>query len=170
MSTPDRESSTQRFAWQAMDRHGRTVQGRLSAGDVHLARAQLRRQGLDNIQMQRLWWDTSATVPRKALAPMTRQLAALLKAGVPLLQALHMLTRSLPSAACTLWSQSWIDPHSFPPCTTSRPNCESTRRGRPPRPAAGIPRAAVPPRRPGRARRVRPALAGSLRRTRADEW
>jgi len=101
MSTPDRESSTQRFAWQAMDRHGRTVQGRLSAGDVHLARAQLRRQGLDNIQMQRLWWDTSATVPRKALAPMTRQLAALLKAGVPLLQALHMLTRSLPSAALT---------------------------------------------------------------------
>jgi type IV pilus assembly protein PilC len=35
------------------------------------------------------------------MAQMTRQLAALLRAGVPLLQTLHMLSRSLPSAPLT---------------------------------------------------------------------
>lgn len=89
------------FAWHARDAHGRPAQGRIEAGNADLARAQLRRQGLHAIQVQRLWWDRAPRIRPRDLAQMTRQLASLLRAGMPLLQALHMLAGSLPSAALT---------------------------------------------------------------------
>jgi len=85
------------FSWQGRDVQGRLVQGRLQADNAALARAQLRRRGVQSPRLQRLWWDKPPRVRPAELALMTRQLAALLKAGVPLLQALDMLSRSLTS-------------------------------------------------------------------------
>lgn len=85
------------FSWKGRSPQGLPVQGRLHAANAELARAVLRRQGLLHIQLQRLWWDRQAPVRTKDLAAMTRQLAALLRAGVPLLQALDMLCRSTSS-------------------------------------------------------------------------
>lgn len=45
------------FAWQGLDAQGRPAQGRLNALDAGFARAQLRRQGLQQVQLQRLWWN-----------------------------------------------------------------------------------------------------------------
>lgn len=87
------------FAWRGHDAQGRQSQGRLNAPTAGLARAQLRRQGMHQVHVQRLWWDSPPRVRPKDLSHMTRQLAALLRAGVPLLQALDMLERGLPSAA-----------------------------------------------------------------------
>ena len=98
MTTPTR---TPTFLWTARDAQGRPVQGRIQALSLELAQAQLRRQGLQNLQVQRLWWASSPRIRTRDVAQMTRQLAALLRAGVPLLQALQMLSRSLPSAALT---------------------------------------------------------------------
>lgn len=98
MSTQARPPS---FAWRARDARGRPAQGRIKASNADLARAQLRRQGLYAIQLQRLWWDPTPRIRPRDLAQMTRQLAALLRAGMPLLQALQMLAGSLPSAALT---------------------------------------------------------------------
>ena len=98
MSAPETQRQPVAFAWQGRDTQGRTVQGRLNAQDAGLARAQLRRQGVQQVRLQRLWWDRPARVRPGDLALMTRQLAALLRAGVPLLQSLDMLSRSLTSA------------------------------------------------------------------------
>ena len=89
------------FAWQGRDAQGRPLQGRLKAPTSGLARAQLRRQGVQQVRLQRLWWDRLPRVRPSELSLMTRQLAALLRAGVPLLQSLDMLSRSLPSLALT---------------------------------------------------------------------
>lgn len=89
------------FAWQGRDAQGRKQQGRLKAPTAGLARAQLRKQGLQQVRLQRLWWDRMPRVRPAELSLMTRQLAALLKAGVPLLQSLDMLSRSLTSLALT---------------------------------------------------------------------
>jgi type IV pilus assembly protein PilC len=94
-------SQPRSFTWQGQDAQGRKRQGRLKAPTAGLARAQLRRQGLQQVQLQRLWWDRMARVRPEELSLMTRQLAALLRAGVPLLQSLEMLSRSLPSLALT---------------------------------------------------------------------
>ena len=87
------------FAWKGRDAQDRPVQGRLQAHDAGLARAQLRRQGVQQVRLQRLWFENRARVKPADLSLMTRQLAALLRAGVPLLQALDMLSRSLNTMA-----------------------------------------------------------------------
>lgn len=89
------------FLWKGRDAQGKPAQGRIRASNAELARAQLRRQGLQVLHLQRLWWDRAPRVRPRDVAQMTRQLAALLRAGVPLLQALRMLSRSLPSATLT---------------------------------------------------------------------
>ena len=87
------------FAWQGRDAQGRPVQGRLQAQEAGLARARLRRQGVQQLRLQRLWFESPARVKPADLSLMTRQLSALLRAGVPLLQALEMLSRSLNAVA-----------------------------------------------------------------------
>jgi type IV pilus assembly protein PilC len=89
------------FAWQGRDAQGRLLQGRVKAPTLGLARAQLRRQGLQQVKLQRLWWHRMSRVRTAELSLMTRQLAALLRAGVPLLQSLDMLSRSLSSLVLT---------------------------------------------------------------------
>lgn len=85
------------YRWSGRDRRGRLQTGTLQAMNADLARAQLRQQGLDGVRIQRLWWADRDKVPSKDLAAMTRQWTALLKAGVPLVQALGMLGRSTHS-------------------------------------------------------------------------
>ena len=99
MSQHDTPAPTPVFAWQGRDAQGRPTQGRLNAHTAGLARAQLRRQGVQSVRLQRLWWDRPPRVRPGDLSLMTRQLAALLRAGVPLLQSLDMLSRSLTSVA-----------------------------------------------------------------------
>ena len=88
---------TPSFAWKGQNSQGQLHQGKLHALNADLARAHLRRQGLQHIQVNRLWWDTTPKVRPKDLSAMTRQLAALLRAGIPLLQSLNMLSRSMTS-------------------------------------------------------------------------
>ncbi|MGV0961158.1 MAG: type II secretion system F family protein [Limnohabitans sp.] len=97
---------TPTFLWKGRDAQGKPAQGRIQASNAELAQAQLRRQGLQAEQLQRLWWHRTPRVRTRDVAQMTRQLAALLRAGVPLLQALRMLSRSLPSAALSAIMQT----------------------------------------------------------------
>lgn len=97
MHEPPRQPIT--FSWQGQDAKGRPVKGRSSGLEAGLVRAQLRRQGIQQVRLQRLWWDRPIRVRPADLTLMTRQMAALLRAGVPLLQSLDMLSRSLTSSA-----------------------------------------------------------------------
>lgn len=95
MTGPKPQAHRPKFRWSGQDRQGRPQSGILQAMHADLARAQLRHQGLQKIKIERLWWSTSDTVKGKELATMTRQWAAMLKAGVPVVQALGMLCRSM---------------------------------------------------------------------------
>jgi type IV pilus assembly protein PilC len=99
MSKPETPPPHTVFAWRGCDAKGHWLQGRLQAHNAGLARAQLRQQGLLQVRVQRLWWTRPVQVRPADLCLMTRQLAALLRAGVPLVQALDMLSRSLSSSA-----------------------------------------------------------------------
>lgn len=97
MKAPAPTRPTVAFRWRARDSQGIPQAGQIQATRADLARAQLRRQGFVDVQLQRLWWSPVETIKAKDLAIMTRQWAALLKAGVPLVQALGMLCRSMHS-------------------------------------------------------------------------
>lgn len=93
--------TTPSFAWQGRNAQGQTEKGRINAVNAELARAQLRRQGIKVATLQRLWWNPEPRIRTRDVTQMTRQLSALLHAGIPLLQALHMVSNSQPTAALT---------------------------------------------------------------------
>jgi type IV pilus assembly protein PilC len=95
MTSPRSQASGPTFRWSGRDPQGRPQSGTLQALHADLARAQLRRMGMQGVHVQRIWWHKPEGVKSKDLATMTRQWAAMLKAGVPVVQALSMLCKSM---------------------------------------------------------------------------
>ena len=87
------------FSWRGHRAPGVTAEGRIQAESAELARAQLRKQGIEVHRVQRLWWPAPQSIRAREMAQMTRQLAALLRAGVPLVPALQMVSRSAATPA-----------------------------------------------------------------------
>ncbi len=90
---------TPTYRWKGIDARGMPQQGTLQAPDAELARALLRRDGVRVEQLQRQWWSPQRPVARTAITAMTRQWAALIRAGVSLVPALQMLQRSTTQPA-----------------------------------------------------------------------
>lgn len=100
MSNPSQSSNRlPTFGWHAHDTQGSPIQGQVQAENAELARALLRKQGIQAIRLQRMWWAHPERIRPRELAQITRQLAALLRAGIPLVPALHMVVRSTAAHA-----------------------------------------------------------------------
>jgi type IV pilus assembly protein PilC len=97
--TTPTDSTPATFAWRGRRAQGPELEGRIQADNAQLARAQLRRQGVQVTHVQRLWWSSHQPIRTRELAQMTRQLAALIRAGVPLVPALQMVSRSVSTQA-----------------------------------------------------------------------
>ena len=89
-----------RYTWHGIDRQGKVVTGNTSANQREDVVQQLRQQRIRATRIQRqLEWSSGLNSPTKHritardITPFTRQLATLLHAGVPLLQALQILER-----------------------------------------------------------------------------
>lgn len=81
------------FEWEGKDRNGKAVRGEMRAGGEAMVSASLRRQGIlaSKVKKRRLSGGTS--IKTKDIAVFTRQLATMLKAGVPLLQSFDIVAR-----------------------------------------------------------------------------
>jgi len=97
MSSRTESGQMPAFRWTGQDSQGIRQKGQIQALNADLARAQLRRLGLHSVRVQRLWWSKPELIKAKDLSVMTRQWAAMLQAGVPVVQALDMLCRSANS-------------------------------------------------------------------------
>lgn len=91
------------YTWRGNDRQGKSLQGEMQADNKEAVVGHLQQQRIRPIRIQRQWplpaWLTrtqSPRIPAAAMVQMTRQLATLLHAGVPLLQSFEMLHRGLP--------------------------------------------------------------------------
>lgn len=82
------------YSWRGLDVQGQIQQGTVRAANHALAHAQLRREGITVQSVQRLWWQQTERVTAHQLSALTRQWAALLRAGVSLAPAMQMLERS----------------------------------------------------------------------------
>jgi len=82
------------FDWEGKDRNGRVVRGEMRAGGEAVVNASLRRQGIFVTRLRKRRLSGGSRVSQKEIAIFTRQLAAMMKAGVPLLQAFDIVGRS----------------------------------------------------------------------------
>ncbi len=89
------------FEWRGRDRNGRPVSGEIRAEAETLVRAMLRRQGITpiKIRQRRMGWMQS--IKPKEIATFTRQLATMMKAGVPLLQSFDIVGQGNPNPSLT---------------------------------------------------------------------
>ena len=90
--TPVKETSKlYNFVWEGRDRTGKIVKGEVKAGGEAVVTATLRRQGINVVKVKRQRLGSGRKVTEKDVTFFTRQLATMLKAGVPLLQAFDIV-------------------------------------------------------------------------------
>ena len=89
------------FEWEGKDKAGRTVRGELRAGGENQVKSYLRRQGVIPGKIKKRRMRAGKAIKPKDLAIFTRQLATMMKAGVPLLQAFDIVGRGNPNPSVT---------------------------------------------------------------------
>ena len=79
------------FEWQGKDRNGKIVRGEMRAMGENQVQASLRRQGILPTKIKKRRMSSGKKITTKDLSIFTRQLATMMKAGVPLLQAFDIV-------------------------------------------------------------------------------
>jgi type IV pilus assembly protein PilC len=89
------------YHWEGRDRSGKVVKGEIRAGGEAMVNATLRRQGINATKIKKHSQRGGKKVSEKDVTLFTRQLATMMKAGVPLLQAFDIVGKghSNPSVA-----------------------------------------------------------------------
>ncbi len=89
------------FEWEGKDKNGKAVRGELRAGGESVVSASLRRQGILVSKIKKRRTAGGKKVKQKDIALFTRQLATMMKAGVPLLQAFDIVARGATNPRLT---------------------------------------------------------------------
>jgi len=83
------------FTWSGTDKTGRATKGEIQAASQAMAKAQLRRQGIKTKSVRKkpkpLFGGQGKAIKAADIAIFTRQLATMLKAGVPLVQSFEIV-------------------------------------------------------------------------------
>src|SRR6201993_910848 len=86
------------YEWEGRDRNGKQVRGETRAAGENQVNAALRRQGVTPTKVKKRKMRSGAKIKPKDIAIFTRQLATMMKAGVPLLQAFDIVGRGNANA------------------------------------------------------------------------
>src|SRR5210317_1604457 len=87
------------FLWEGRDKRGVKLKGQQVASNPNLVRAELRRQGINPIRVKKkpkpLFGGSGSRIKPKEIAVFSRQLATMLKSGVPLVTAFQIISGGL---------------------------------------------------------------------------
>ncbi|MEJ8569611.1 type II secretion system F family protein [Elongatibacter sediminis] len=87
------------FLWQGRDKRGQKLKGQQIAASPNLVRAELRRQGINPISVKKkskpLFGGAGSRISSKDITIFSRQLATMLKSGVPLVTAFQIISGGL---------------------------------------------------------------------------
>ncbi len=86
------------FAWEGKDKTGKTVRGELRASGEAIVNVTLRRQGILVTRVRKKRMRGGRKISEKDIALFTRQLATMMKAGVPLLQSFDIVAKGHSNA------------------------------------------------------------------------
>lgn len=87
------------FVWEGKDKTGKVMRGELRATGEAVVNATLRRQGIVVSKVKKQKRGSGGRVGKKDIALFTRQLATMMKAGVPLLQSFDIVGKGAPNPA-----------------------------------------------------------------------
>ncbi|MBC7859809.1 MAG: type II secretion system F family protein [Burkholderiaceae bacterium] len=79
------------YAWEGKDKNGKPVRGELRAGGEAVVNVTLRRQGVMVTKIKKKVYRRGKKITDKDISLFTRQLATMMKAGVPLLQSFDIV-------------------------------------------------------------------------------
>lgn len=79
------------YAWEGKDRQGKAVKGEMRAAGENIVSATLRRQGILVTKIKKKSFSSGKKITDKDITLFTRQLATMMKAGVPLLQSFDIV-------------------------------------------------------------------------------
>jgi type IV pilus assembly protein PilC len=96
MSKQPNKKSLDTFLWVGVSARGKRLEGELSGNSIALVKAQLRKQGITPSKVKRkpkplFGIQSVQKITPKDIALVTRQIATMLMAGVPLIQAIEMI-------------------------------------------------------------------------------
>ncbi len=86
------------FLWEGVDRNNRQLRGETRAASETVATTNLRRQGIRVTKLKKQTFRGGKKITDRDVAFFTRQLATMLRAGVPLLQAFEIVARGHSNA------------------------------------------------------------------------
>ena len=85
---------TSQFAWEGTNRQGSKIKGEMSGANPALIKAQLRKQGINPLKVRKKtasMFSQGKKIKPLDIALFTRQMATMMKAGVPLLQSFDII-------------------------------------------------------------------------------
>jgi type IV pilus assembly protein PilC len=89
-------AASQIFAWEGTDKSGRKAKGEITSANVNVAKAELRKQGINAKTVKKksaglAFLNAGKKITPQDIALFTRQLATMMKAGVPLVQSFEIV-------------------------------------------------------------------------------
>lgn len=81
------------FLWEGKNRDGKVMRGEMRAASEAVVQSTLRRQGVINAKVTKQRFKSGSKITEKDISLFTRQLATMMKSGVPLLQAFDIVGR-----------------------------------------------------------------------------
>jgi type IV pilus assembly protein PilC len=95
------ESKDALYEWEGKDRNGKVVRGEMRASGENQIQAALRKQGILTTKIKKRRMRSGKRITPKDLSIFTRQLATMMKAGVPLLQSFDIVGRGNANPSVT---------------------------------------------------------------------
>jgi type IV pilus assembly protein PilC len=89
------------FEWEGKDKNGKIIRGEMRAGGEAVVNASLRRQGVMVTRVRKRRTSGGKSIKQRDIAIFTRQLATMMKAGVPLLQSFDIVARGATNPRMT---------------------------------------------------------------------
>ena len=90
---PVRQSKEVLYAWEGKDKFGKKVTGEIRAGGEAIVNATLRRQGVLVTKVKKKKYSSGKRITDADITLFTRQMATMMKAGVPLLQSFDIVAK-----------------------------------------------------------------------------
>jgi len=94
-----KKDDAQLFAWEGKDKSGKIVRGELRAASETIVRTTLRKQGVMVSKIKKQKLKSGGKVTDKDVTLFTRQMATMMKSGVPLLQAFDIVAKGAGNPA-----------------------------------------------------------------------